>query len=181
MRAASAVALLLALPLLTSADDKPVPVKIGKLSATPPAGWASEKTSNRLRSHQFKLAGEKGGPGDAELIVMPESDPKAEKVFSRWKAQFMPPEGKTIDDVSKVKTIEGVKGATITLLDVSATWRYKERPFDPKSKEELKEDYRVVWAVVSDGEEAAHIRLSGPKGTVDTHYPAFEKWLQSLK
>ena len=181
MRAASAVALVLALPLLSSAEDKPIPVKISKLSAPAPATWVSEKTANRLRSYQFKLPGEKGGPGDAEIVVMPESDPKPEKVFPRWKAQFVPPEGKTVEDVSKVKTVDGVKGATITLLDVSATWRYKERPFDPKSKEELKEDYRVVWAVVFDGDEAAHIRLSGPKGTVDTHYPAFEKWLKALK
>ncbi len=181
MRAVPAIALALVLPLLAHADDKTTPVKLGKLSAPAPAGWVNEKPSNRLRSYQFKLAGEKGGSGDAELVVMPESDPKAEKVFPRWKGQFVPPEGKTADDISKVKKLDGVKGATIDILDVNGTWRYKERPFDPKSKEELKEDQRVIWAIVFDGDEAAHVRLSGPKGTVDAHYPEFEKWLRALK
>lgn len=180
MRFAAVAALFLSPPAL-AADGKPTVVKLGKLSATAPAEWASEKPSNRLRSHQFKLPGEKGGPGDAEVIVMPESDPKADKVFPRWKAQFVPPEGKTVDDISKVKKLDGVKGATIDVLDVTGTWKYKERPFDPKSKEELKDDYRTVWVIVGDGDEATHVRLSGPRETVDKYYPGLEKWLRSLK
>ncbi|MBX9584460.1 MAG: hypothetical protein K2X87_29515 [Gemmataceae bacterium] len=169
-------------PLLFDPADDPAPaVKAGGLSAPAPAGWVSEKPANRLRSHQFKLPGEKDGPGDAELIVFPESDPKTEKVFPRWKAQFVPPDGKTADDISTVSKLDGTKGATITLLDVSGTWKYRAAPFDPKSKEELREDQRVVWAVVAGSDEAAHVRLSGPKATVDKHYPVFEKWLKSLK
>ena len=74
-----------------------------------------------------------------------------------------------------------LKGATADLLDVTGTWRYKERPFDPKSKEELRENYRVVWAVIAEKDEASHVRLSGPKAVVDKHYPAFEAWLKALK
>lgn len=182
MRSLAAVALLFALPAFAVADDKPVKVKIGKLSAEAPAEWKSEKVANRLRSFQFKLPGEKGGQGDAELIVMPESEPKAEKVFPRWKATFVPPEGKTADDVGKASKIEGVKGTKIDVLDANGTWKYKERPFDPKSKEELKDDYRVIWAIVLDEEmEATHIRMSGPKETVDKHHPGFVKFLKSLK
>jgi len=180
MRAA-VVALLFAIPLFTIADDKPVKVKLGKLSAEAPAEWKSEKVANRLRSYQFKLPGEKGGPGDAELIVMPESDPKAEKVFPRWKATFIPPEGKTADDVGKVRKIEGVKGAKIDVLDAYGTWKYRAAPFDPKSKEELKDDHRVIWVIVNDDDEATHLRLSGPKETVDKYYPGFEKFLKGLK
>lgn len=181
MRATAAVALLLLLPLLSTADDKPVKVKLGKLSAEAPAEWKSEKVANRFRSYQFKLPGEKGGPGDAELIVMPESDPKAEKIFPRWRATFVPPEGKTADDVGKVRKIEGAKGVKMDVLDAYGTWKYKERPFDPKSKEELKDEYRVVWVIVNDDDEASHVRLSGPKETVDKHYPGFEKFLKALK
>jgi hypothetical protein len=181
MRRFAALALMLGLPLLTLADDKPVKVKLGKLSAEALAQWKSEKVANRLRSYQFKLPGEKGGPGDAELIVMSESDPKAEKVFPRWKSSFVPPEGKTADDVGKIRKIDGVKGATIDVLDCYGTWKYKDRPFDPKSKEELKDDYRVIWVIVNDDDEATHLRLSGPKETVDKYYPGFEKFLKSLK
>lgn len=169
-------------PLLFDPADDPAPaVKAGGLSAPAPAGWVSEKPANRLRSHQFKLPGEKGGPGDAEVVVFPESDPKTEKVFPRWKGQFVVPEGKAIDDIAKVSKLDGVKGATITLLDVAGTWRYNPAPFDPKSRTEVRDDQRVVWAVVAGPDEVAHVRLSGPKATVDTHYPAFERFLKSLK
>jgi hypothetical protein len=45
----------------------------------------------------------------------------------------------------------------------------------------LLDNRRVVWVIVADANEATHIRLSGPKETVDKHYPAFEKWLKGLK
>ena len=181
MRSLALPCIVVLIPLPTIAEDKSIEVKIGSLKAAAPASWKSEKPNNRLRSYQFKLPGEKGGPGDAELAIYPESDPKAEKYFPRWKAQFVPPEGKTVDDISTVGKIEGVPGAKIDVLDVSGTWRFKERPFDPKSKEMTLDNYRVVWVVVADADEATHIRLSGPKETVDKHYPAFEKWLKLLK
>jgi hypothetical protein len=164
---------------LVAADDTPTVVKVNRLSAAAPAGWKAEKPANRLRSFQFKLPGAGGHPV-AELTVMPESSPDAEKNFPRWKAQFVPPEGKTLEEVSKTSKLE-LTGATANILDVSGTWRYRERPFDPKSKEELKENYRVVWVIVADKDEATHIRLAGPKPTVDRHYAEFEAWLRSLK
>ena len=178
-RFAGAMAAGLALVLAATAQDKGTAVKVNKLSAAAPAEWKSEKPANRLRSYQFKLPGA-NDRGDAEVIVMPESSPDVEKNFPRWKAQFVPPDGKTADDLGKTAKWD-VPGSTATVLDVRGTWKYKERPFDPKSKEELKDDYRVVWVVVADKDEAAHIRLSGPRETVEKHYAAFEKWVKSLK
>ena len=174
MTALAAVALLLA------ADPAPVVVKFGKLSAEVPKGWTSEKPNNRLRSHQFRLPSGTEGVADAELYVMPQSDPNPARVFPRWKASFVPPDGKTLDEVAKESKFEA-GGATVHLLDVSGTWKYRERPFDPKSKEERRPEYRAVWAVVVVGDEAAHLRLSGPQAVVEKHYPAFEKWLKSMK
>jgi hypothetical protein len=166
-------------PPLAGADDKGTVVKVNKMTATAPADWKSEKPANRLRSFQFRLPGA-DGRGDAEVYVMPESSPNVEKEFPRWKAQFVPPEGKTAEDISKTAKWD-VPGATVNVLDVSGTWKYKERPFDPKSKEELRDDYRVVWVVVSDKDETTHVRLSGPRETAEKHYAAFEKWIKSLK
>ncbi len=155
------------------AQPKAVTIKLNKLAAPAPAGWVSEKPKYTLRSYQFQLPGEKGGPA-GELIVMPESDPKAGKVFPRWKAQFA-----TTDAAKESKL--ALKDATVDFLDVTGTWKYRERPFDPKSKEEERVDYRVVWAVIGEKDEATHVRMSGPKEVVAKHYPAFEKWLKELK
>ena len=64
---------------------------------------------------------------------------------------------------------------------ISGTWKFRERPRDPKSKEEVKPEYRAVWAIVLQGEEATHVRFSGPEKVVAKHHPAFEKWIKSAK
>src|SRR5215475_8228651 len=81
-------------------DDKGTVVKVGGLKATTPADWKKEKPANLLRSFQFKLPGDKDH-SEAEVAVFPESHPSPEKNFPKWKAQFIPPEGKTVDDISK--------------------------------------------------------------------------------
>ena len=163
-----------------AADSKPVVVKFGKLSATAPSGWKSEKPNNRLRSHQFKIASENPNYPAAEVSVNPESNPDPEKSFPRWKAMFEAPEGKTVEDISKVQKLE-VGKTMIHLLDVTGTWRYKERPFDPKSKLEILPEYRVIWAIVVTGDEATHVRLSGPMSVVNKAQPDFDNWLKSIK
>lgn len=186
MRSVSAVALFLAVvvtvgshPPLACAQDKGTVVKLTKLSGTTPADWKSEKPANLLRSYQFKIAGEKD-EAPAEVAIFPESHPNPEKTFPRWKAMFVPPDGKTVDDISKT-TKWDVKGATVTVLDVTGTWKYKERPQDPKSKEMLLDNYRVIWVIIDEKDEATHIRFSGPAETVGKHMKAFEGFVKGLK
>ena len=164
---------------MARAEEKSVVVKLNKLSATAPTDWKNEKPSNRLRAYQFKLPGAKDHP-EAELTIMNESRPGAEKNFPAWKATFEPPEGKTIDDISKTYKWD-VAGAKVDVLDITGTWKYKERPFDPKSKLMLLDDWRVIWVIVEEKEETHHLRLSGPSVTVEAHAAKFEKWVKSLK
>jgi hypothetical protein len=161
------------------AEEKGTKVKIGSLSATTPADWVKEKPANLLRSYQFKLPGEKDQP-QPEVAVFPESHPNPDKSIPKWKTQFVPPEGKTTDDISKV-TKWDLKGATVTVFDITGTWKYRDRPNDPKSKEMLLDDYRAIWVIVAEKEEATHIRLSGPAAGVAKNAKAFEEWIKSLK
>jgi hypothetical protein len=161
------------------ADEKGTPVKIGNMTAIAPVEWRKEKPANLLRSYQFKLPGEEDFPAP-ELAIFPESNPGVEKNFPRWKAQFVPPEGRTIDDIAKNGKWE-VKGATVTYLDVTGTWKFKDRPQDPKSKEMLLDDYRVIWVIVAEKDTATHLRLSGPAPSVAKSYKAFEQFVKSLK
>ncbi len=180
MRCVPALTLFLALPLFAIAQDKGTETRIGSLKSVAPADWKKEKPANLLRSYQFKIAGEKDTM-PAEVAVFPESHPNPTKSHPRWKATFIPPEGKTIDDISKTTTWD-VKGLTVTVLDVAGgTWKYKERPQDPASKEMLLDNYRVVWVILAEDTEATHIRLSGPEATVNKHYKAFETWVKGLK
>ena len=182
MRPVPAFALLLTLPLFAAAQDKDkgTEVKVGGLKATTPADWKKEKPANLLRSYQFRLPEVKDLPG-SEIAVFPESHPNPEKSIPKWKNQFIPPDGKTLDDLAKT-TKWDVKGATVTVFDVSgATWKYKAAPNDPKSPEMLLDNYRVVWVIVAEKDEATHIRISGPASSVDAQFKAFEAWVKALK
>lgn len=163
--------------VLTAADP-PKPVAFGPLSATPPADWQSEKPKSRLRSHQFRIPSGMEGVAAAEVTVNPQQNPDPARHLPGWKAQFAVPEGQTADDISKVSKLTAGP-ATVHLLDVSGTWRYKEFPMS--KTEEPRPGYRVVWALVVVGDEASAVRLSGPKAVVDKQYPAFEGWLKGMK
>jgi hypothetical protein len=155
-------------------------VKIGSRKAIAPADWKKVKPANLLRSYQFQLPGVQEGQ-EAELAVFPESHPDPEKNFPKWKGQFVPPVDKTIDDLTQT-TKWDLNGATAHVLIVTGgTWKYKSAPQDPRAKEILLDNYRVIWVIVVDKDEATHIRLSGPIATVEKHQAAFEKFIKSLK
>jgi hypothetical protein len=179
IRVLSIVALLVS-PLAVIADDKPVTAKLSGLSATVPAGWKSEKPANLLRSYQFKLPTTDQDHADAEVVVFPQSSADITKNFDNWKSQYIPPDGKAAADVTKTSEFD-VVGAKAHVLDVSGTWKYKERPKDPTSKEVLRPEFRTVWVVLVAKEETTHIRLSGHQSVIEKHYDDFEKWVKSLK
>ena len=168
----------IALVLVVSAPP-PKPVKFGPLTATPPADWKAEKPANLLRSAQFKLPSADDGLAAAELAVFGEASPKVLEKFAEWRGTFALPEGESADKLGKVETFT-LPGKTVAhTLDVTGTWKYRERPRDPTSKEELRPDSRVVWVVVVNEDETTHVRLSGPAKVVAEHHAAFVAWLKS--
>lgn len=180
MRTALIFACAAAACTLATADEKTkgTPVKLDKLTSIAPAEWKVEKPANRLRSHQFRLAGGKDA-ADAELAIFPDVG-TFEKELPRWKPRFDVPEGKTIDDISKTERFKA-GAAEVAIFDVTGTWRYKERPFDPKSKEEVRPNSRVVFVIVATPDSNHHVRLSGPASTVNAHHKAFMQWLKAFK
>jgi|YNPBryunderm2012_1023409.scaffolds.fasta_scaffold14845_2 hypothetical protein len=180
-RSLSGIIVLLVLTISLADEPTAVPVKINRLAAVPPPSWKVEKPANRLRSYQFLLPGAAASDPAGEVYVMPDSNPDYEKSFRRWKMDFIPPEGKTVDDISRTTQFDIPGGTTVHILDIQGTWRYKERPFDPRSKVEERPGYRVIWAIVAGPDEATHLRMSGPVAVIDKHYDAFIAWLKSLK
>ncbi|MGL6074549.1 MAG: hypothetical protein ACRC8S_10355 [Fimbriiglobus sp.] len=169
------------LGVLMFEDPKPVTVKLGVLTSESPKGWVSQKPANLLRSYQFLIPSQKEGTPDVEIAIFKEASPKVAEKHVEWKATFVPPEGKTIDDVVKTSTFELPKKTKAHVLDFTGTWKYRERPRDPRSKEEMRADYRVVWVILVQEDETTHIRLSGPSPIVGANYDAFQAWLKAAK
>ena len=78
-------------------------IELGGLTSKIPAGWKMQKPSNNLRKYQVLVPRVEGDKEDAELAVFSFGASGKEDNVKRWKAQFIAPEGKTLDDVSKTE------------------------------------------------------------------------------
>lgn len=165
---------------LSAQDKKGEVVVIDGMKAAVPAEWKDEKPANRMRFMQFKLPKAKDDKVDAELIIFKGLGGSAEQNIARWKAMFVPPQGKTIEEASKVTEIK-IGKEKAAYLDVSGTYKHKDAPFDPKSKEELRPGFRMLNIHYEGKDDPYHFRLVGPAATVEQYKKGFDDWLQALK
>jgi len=161
-------------------DKKGVEVSLDGLKSTAPGSWVEENPSNKMRFAQFKLPRAKGDERDGEIVIFKGLGGGAAANIERWKGQFIPPEGKKMDDVAKVEKIK-IGGQDAMLLDIQGTYKFKAAPFDPKAKEELLPHYRMV-AIYWDGpKEVYQIKMTGPTKTIETYKKGFDEWVKAFK
>jgi hypothetical protein len=169
-----------------TAQEKGPAVELDGMKAPIPASWKEEKPDNRMRYLQFWLPGDKNAKDKkddkdrAELVVFKGFGGSADQNIKRWKEMFNPPEGKTLDEVSKVSKIK-IGKLEGHYLDVSGTYKYKAAPFDPKSPTELRPNSRMLAIHYEGTNDQFHIRLVGPAKTVEGYKQGFEDWLKALK
>lgn len=161
-------------------DLKSMLVVIDGLKSEAPKDWKREKPANLLRSHQFRLPKVDDDKEDADLGILPDVGGKEEDNIARWKKMFLPPDGKQIDDVSRVDKMK-VGKVSIVYLDVQGVYLHKNRPLDPDFKAVKKPNFRM-FAVLFETKENSHlIRVIGPAKTMDHHKKAFDDWLKAFK
>jgi hypothetical protein len=160
-------------------DDKGAIVDLGGMKSRAPAEWKEEEVTNRMRLQQFKLPKVKDDAQDAEIVIF-NLGGTAEANIDRWKKMFTPPEGKSLDDVAKVTKMD-VGDAKMTYLDVSGTYTFQERPFDPNSKKEMRPHSRMLGVIVETPKSQFQIRLVGPAATVENYKKGFDEWLKNFK
>ena len=158
------------------AGEKGTIVTLGTLKSTTPGDWKNQSPSNKLRVYQMAV-------GDADLAIFffgEGGGGKPADNISRWKSQFVPPAGKSIDDVSKVETFKAGP-AELTYLDIQGTFLSKNPPFDPNAKTEKKADYRRFGVVFACDGGPFFITLTGPAKTLEQHKKGFDEWLKNFK
>lgn len=161
-------------------DLKSMVVDIDGLKSEAPKDWVREKPSNLLRSYQFRLPKADGDKEDADLGILPDVTGKDEDNIARYKKMFLPPEGKTLDDISKLEKLKA-GGAKLTFLDVQGTYLKKQRPLDPDFKAVKMPNYRMFSVLFETKENTHLIRVIGPAKTVEQHKKAFDEWLKTFK
>ncbi len=159
-------------------------VELGALKAKAPAGWKRQDPSNKLRLFQFQVAKVDGDKEDAELVVFffgKGGGGGIDENLKRWKGQFIAPEGKTIEEVSKIEKYALGKSADIVCLDISGIYKYKNPPFSPTAKEERKENFRRFGVIFDSDDGPFFITLTGPAKTMAKNKASFDGWIKSFK
>jgi hypothetical protein len=157
-------------------------VTIDGLSSTVPERWKELPTQGSMRFKQFLVPREKGDSHDGELVIFffgPGGGGGAQANIDRWKGMFQPPEGKTIDQVSKVETKDVGKVKT-TVLDVRGTYNFKASPMAP-GPGEPRPNYRMLAIVFESPQGPYFFRFVGPQKTIDKNKKDFDKWLNGFK
>jgi hypothetical protein len=155
------------------AGGKGTVVTLGSLKSTTPADWKNQPPSNKLRAYQFAV-------GDADLAIFVGISGSPTENINRWKGQFAPPEGKTIEDASKVDKFK-VGPAEVTYLDIHGTYLSKNPPFDPNAKTVRKANYRRFGIYFACDGGPYFITLTGPARTLEQSKKSFDDWLKNFK
>jgi len=157
---------------------KGVVVDLDGLKSTTPGDWKQEKPKGTMRWLQFRLPKKGDDKEDAELYLFKGPGGGAKANIERWKAQFVPPEGKTIADVSEVKEIK-IGDRPATYLDIRGT--YKPLALRPRAKLEQKANFRMLAIYYDSPADHYQIKLTGPAKTVEAYKKGFDEWVKNFK
>jgi hypothetical protein len=168
--------------IFASAQNKGGETELGGLKSRVPQSWQQKEVNTPNRVLQFALPKQKDDKYDGEMIVFffDGGGGSVKANIDRWKNMITPPEGKKIDDVSKVDELK-IGEAKATVLDAQGTYTYKMRPFDPNEKGEKRENYRLVGVVFETSRGPYFIRLVGPAKTIAANKQGFDDWLRNFK
>jgi hypothetical protein len=149
--------------------------KAAELSFAVPTEWETQKVTSPMRVAHFIVP---GPGGDAEMIVFRFAGGAGgiDANIARWKGQFVAPEGKTLDDISKTSSFE-VGKLKVTLVDIAGHYKAAERPGSDKIVEE--DNQRMIAAIVEGSGDAFFFKLLGSAKTVDLWAKAYEDGLRA--
>jgi hypothetical protein len=178
MRRFAIISACLVLGLASAADEKGTKVNFDDLSSTTPATWEKDKPTSFMRFAQFKLPKKGDDKEDAEVVIFAKLGGSAKANVDRWKSQFKPAGGKSIDDVAKLTELK-VAGCAVTRLEVEGTW--SGSPTKPGTKADPKPGYKGIFYQFEGPENPYHIRLVGPAKTVEEYKKGYDEWVKGFK
>jgi predicted RecA/RadA family phage recombinase len=169
----------LGLAAAARAADTGEVVVIDGLKSAAPASWKKGQPTNQMQHAVFTLPKANGDKEDAALTVFffgPGGGGGVDANIKRWQGMFKAP---AAENAKTEKTKVG--DVKVTTLDVSGTYLFKARPFDPNAKVEEKPDFRMIGVIFESTNGPYFMRLVGPAKTVESHKKGFDEWLKNFK
>lgn len=152
--------------------------RVDELSLALPTGWSAVVPASSMRKAQFHVA---DGPPALDVIVFrfPGGGGSVQANIDRWKSQFTPPEGKSIDEVSQVhKAMLGP--LTVTKVEIHGKFSDGMRPMAAAGQAAAGTS-RMLGAIVEGSGNPYFFKFVGPDAAVAAQRKAFDDMLASMK
>jgi hypothetical protein len=181
----SVVALGLAATLAAARQDGGAVVELDGLKSKTPAGWQekpvspAQKGGGRLRHFVLPKADDKY---DAEVFIfhLGGQGGSVKQNMSRWQGMFVPPAGKTIEDVTRIEETKA-GDVPLTFVELHGTYKFKKAPFVPDEQAEKRPNHRMVMVYFDSKNGPYYFRLIGPEKAIEQHRKAFDEWVKGFK
>jgi hypothetical protein len=177
--AGSAGSFLFQTPGLSAFDRRPsAVVELGGLRSPVPADWAEEVPYNPECLKEYRLAPASDDEYYAAVTIYSlgkQPEGAAARQVRLWKRRFIPPEGKTAAEASRVQEFK-LPSAVATYLDVRGD--YRGIPGNVASR---RQNFRQLGVYLDTPKGAYEISLFGPAATVESYRGAFERWIKAFK
>ncbi|MFM1997666.1 MAG: hypothetical protein RLZZ111_2053 [Planctomycetota bacterium] len=152
----------------------------GSLSLEAPASWKRVQPKSGIVETEFAIPSA-GDLPPGRMTVMGAGGSVQANV-DRWYGQFSQPDGSATKDKATSKTLK-LAGCTVTLVDVSGT--YKDMPGGPFAggKTIERPDYRMLAAIVETPEKekgSYFLKFYGPAPTVAQEADGFRKMIEGM-
>jgi hypothetical protein len=159
-------------------DTRAFSIAGGSLLLEAPAGWKRVQPKSGIVETEFSIPSA-GDLPPGRMTVMGAGGSVQANV-DRWYGQFSQPDGSATKDKATTKTLK-LAGSTVTLVDVSGT--YKDMPGGPFAggKTIERPDYRMLAAIVETADAGSHfLKFYGPAATVAKDADGFRKMVEGL-
>ena len=158
-------------------------VELDGLRSRVPATWKEERSTSQMRAAQFRAPKADGDKEDGEFVVFyfgPGGGGSNDENVKRWKGQFVPPEGKSMDAVTKVEKMK-VGGVDVTYVDLSGTYKFKKAPFVPDGQGRAEAQLPSAQGDFRESKGPYYLSLVGPAKTVEQHKKGFDDLVKGFK
>jgi len=160
-------------------DARVFAIAEGSLSLEAPAGWQRVQPKSGIVETEFSIPPSQDGEPAGRMTVMGAGG-SVQANIDRWCGQFAQPDGSATKDKAATKKLE-IAGCTVTLVDVSGT--YKDKPMGPFAGGAGvdRPNYRMLAAIVEVPDRGNHfLKFYGPAATVAAHADGFRKMVEGI-
>jgi hypothetical protein len=161
-----------------AADASVFTIADGGVSLEAPAAWQRVQPKSGIVETEFSIPSVGDLPAGRMTVMGAGGSVQAN--VERWYGQFAQPDGSATKDKATTKVIK-LAGSTVTMVDVSGT--YKDMPGGPFAggKTIERPDYRMLAAIVETPESGSFfLKFYGPAATVAKEADGFRKMVEGL-